>query len=198
MYSTGEMARKLNRSVRTLQIWDKKGILTARRTPSDRRYYTHDQYLEYIGKSEKSKKINIVYYRVSSQSQKPDMENQRKALELFCRNAGVPIHLWLSDIGSGLNYKRKNFLNIFKKIENGEVDKIIIAHKDRLVRFGYEWFEGFCKEHGAEIIIINGESLSPEEEMVKDLMTIIHCFSSRLYGLRNYKRKIKDVISKKD
>lgn len=66
----------------------------------------------------------------------------------------------------------------------------MIAHKDRLVRFGFEWFEKFCTDHGVAIVVMNASSLSPEVEMTKDLLSIIHCFSSRLYGLRKYKNKI--------
>lgn len=198
MYSVGELAKKLNKSVRTLQIWDKTCLLIAHRTPTNRRYYTHDQYLEFIGKTEKKQKKNIAYYRVSTQAQKPDMENQRKAIENFCQAAGISIHIWAHDIGSGLNYNRKSFVKTLKDVENGEVDTLVVAHKDRLVRFGFEWFKQFCEAHGTEIIIINGESLSPEEEIVKDLMTIIHCFSSRLYGLRSYKKTIKDALNKKN
>jgi len=66
----------------------------------------------------------------------------------------------------------------------------VIAHKDRLVRFGFEWFEKFCKDHGTNIVVMNAASLSPEVEITKDLLSIIHCFSSRLYGLRKYKNKI--------
>ena len=98
---------------------------------------------------------------------------------------------WLSDIGSGLNYNRKKFNALLVEVENNQVGKIIIAHKDRLVRFGYEWFEEFCQRHNCEIAVINVESLSPAEEVTKDLLTIIHCFSSRLC----YKKEIKDMVS---
>jgi len=141
---------------------------------------------------------NIAYYRVSSSSQKADLINQRQALEMFCRAQGLAISDWLFDIGSGLNYRRKNFCNLLDAVERGEIDNIVIVHKDRLVRFGYEWFEDFCKAHNTHIIVMNQESLSPEEEMVKDLMTIIHCFSSRLYGLRKYKKVIKNAANQKD
>jgi len=77
-----------------------------------------------------------------------------------------------------------------EKVERGEIAEIVVAHKDRLVRFGFEWFEKFCKDHGTTLVVMNAESLSPEEEMTKDLLSIIHCFSSRLYGLRKYKKKI--------
>ena len=75
-------------------------------------------------------------------------------------------------------------------VETGEVSEIVIAHKDRLVRFGFEWFEKFCHDHGVTILVMNAESMSPEEEMTKDLLSIIHCFSSRLYGLRKYRKHI--------
>ena len=83
-------------------------------------------------------------------------------------------------------------------VERGEVAQIIVAHKDRFVRFGFEWFEKFCKNHGTIILIMNNESLSPTEEVTKDLLSIIQCFSSRLYGLRKYKKKIKEMIYEKD
>jgi putative resolvase len=82
-----------------------------------------------------------------------------------------------------------------KMVEAGQVWEIIIAQKDRLVRFGYEWFELFCDAHQCKITVVNLESLSPEEEVTQDLLTIIHCFSSRLYGLRRYKKELKQMIT---
>lgn len=98
------------------------------------------------------------------------------------------------EIGSGVNYKRKRFNQLLEQVELGEIRKILVAHKDRLVRFGFEWFEAFCKKHGTIVEIMNHESLSPEQEMTQDLLSIIHCFSSRLYGLRKYKKAIKMMI----
>jgi len=170
------------------------GILKAHRSKTNRRFYTHEQYLEYIGQKATPQKKNIVYYRVSSSGQKNDLMNQKRALEEFCIAKGIEVTERLFDIGSGLNYTRKNFLGVMEMVERGEVATIIIAHKDRLVRFGFEWFERFCKSHGTNIIVMNQESLSPEEEMTQDLLSVIHCFSSRLYGLRKYKKKIKALI----
>lgn len=185
----------IGKSVGTLQRWDNEQILIANRSPTNRRYYTHEQYLNYLGiKADTHKKV-IVYYRVSSVNQRPDMERQRQALETFCLAAGYAVDEWVNDVGSGLNFKRKNFNMIMNMIESGQVSKLIIAHKDRFVRFGFDWFETFARSHGTEIIVMNNESLSPQEEMVKDLLSIVHCFSSRLYGLRKYKNKIKEVIA---
>ncbi len=177
-----------------MQRWDREGRLKAHRTPTNRRYYTHDQYLEYIGQKAGKNKLRVVYYRVSSAGQKDDLESQRQALEQFCIGAGKPVDQWLKDIGSGLNYNRKNFVALLDMVERGEVSELVIAHKDRFVRFGYEWFERFCDNHGTQITVMNIESLSPEEEVTKDLLSIIHCFSSRLYGLCRYKKKITAMV----
>jgi len=198
IYRLNEFAKKIGKSVQTLQRWDREKILIAKRTITNRRYYTHDQYLEIIGQKATLSKKTIVYYRVSSNGQKSDLINQRKAIEIFCLNAGIEVTEWLFDIGSGLNYKRKNFNNILNQVESGQVSQIIIAHKDRLVRFGFEWFQIFCENHGTRIIMMNNESLSPEQEMTKDLLSIIHCFSSRLYELRKYKKEIQHEFSIKD
>lgn len=140
----------------------------------------------------------MVYYRVSSPSQKSDLLSQKKALEAFCIARGIDVTQWLSDRGSGLNYKRKNFVSLMEMVERGEISAIVVAHKDRLVRFGFEWFEQFCDNHGTELVVMNQESLSPEEELTQDLLSIIHCFSSRLYGLRKYKKQIQHYLKVSD
>ena len=172
--------------------------MTARRNPKNRRYYTHDQYLEYIGIKADDTSSIVVYSRVSSAAQKPDLKNQIDALEKFCAANGFAVNEWLSETGSGLNYKRKKFNKLFLDIEMGTVSTLVIAHKDRLVRFGFEWFEAFAERHGCKIIIMNQESLSPAEEVTKDLLSIIHCFSSRLYGLRKYKDKVSSLIKARE
>lgn len=189
----------INRSVSTLQRWDRDGVLHAHRNPQNRRYYTHDQYLKYIGQTPDSGEARIVVYsRVSSAAQKPDLKKQIEALEIFCAANGYAVEEWLSETGSGLNYKRKKFNQLLIDIEMGEVSRLVIAHKDRLVRFGYEWFEQFAKRHGCQITVMNQERLSPTEEVTQDLLAIIHCFSSRLYGLRKYKTKLKELVHTKE
>ena len=145
--------------------------------------------MEVSGQKAKKRK-RVAYFRVSSSNQKNDLSSQKNAVEVFCLTVGKIIDEKLEDIGSGLNYKRKHLILLLEMVERGEVLEIIIAHKDRLVRFGFEWFEKFCLDHGTTIVIMNADSLSPEEEMTKDLLSIIHCFSSRLYGLRKYKKQI--------
>ncbi|HOZ02856.1 MAG TPA: IS607 family transposase [Bacilli bacterium] len=198
VYKPKEFSQMIGKSVLTLQRWDKKGILKAHRSPTDRRYYTQDQYIEYLGLKATSNKKTVVYARVSTKAQKADLKNQIDAIKVFCDKRLWKVDEWIEEIASGLNYRRKKFNDLMMEIELGQVGNLIIAHKDRLVRFGFEWFESFCERHGTKLFIVNGDSLSPEQELVQDLLSIVHVFSARLYGLRSYRKAIKDAASQKD
>ena len=193
-YKINEFAKMINVSVRTLQRWDNEGTLKAFRTPTDRRYYTHTQYLAYIGESlhGKIKGKTVIYTRVSGRGQKDDLVNQVQFLRQYANAKGIIVDLVLEDIGSGLNYNRKKWNQLLLMCQKGEVKQILIAHKDRFIRFGYGWFEQFLKAFGVEIIVVNNETLSPEQELVQDLISITHVFSCRIYGLRKYKKKLKE------
>ena len=197
-YSPKAFGKLIGRTTNTLQKWDREGILRAHRSPTNRRYYTHDQYLAYRGLVAQEQGLTIVYARVSGSAQKPDLANQVNALEAYCKQRSLKVDEWMSDIGSGLNYKRKQFLRLMEMIELGQVRRIIIAHRDRLVRFGYDYFEAFCQRHHTEIVVMNGEAMSPEQELVRDLIAIVTVFSARLHGLRSYKKAIKDAALQKE
>lgn len=197
-YSLKQFAELIGKHEKTLQKWDRDGTLKAHRTPTNRRFYTHDQYLEYMGLVADGKGQIVTYARASTAAQKPDLANQVAALQSYCQEHEINVDLWMQDIGSGLNYKRKQFNRLFEMVELGQVKIIIIAHRDRLVRFGYEWFEAFCERHGTRIILINGDNLSPEKEMVEDLLAIVSVFSARFHGLRSYRKVLKDACEQKD
>ncbi len=197
-YSPKEFGEMIGKSVITLQKWDRKGILRAGRSPTNRRYYTHDQYLQYRGLVAQEQGLTIVYSRVSGVAQKPDLANQMHALAVYCKQQSIKVDEWMSDIGSGLNYKRKQFNRLMEMIELGQVRRLIIAHRDRLVRFGYDYFEALCQRHHTEIVIINGENFSPEQELVRDLLAIVTVFSARLHGLRSYRNVLKDAALQKE
>lgn len=198
-YSPKQFGQLIGRTTNTLQKWDREGKLKAYRSPtSNRRYYTHDQYLEYRGLKAAEKGLTIVYARVSGSAQKPDLVNQVKALETYCQQHLIQVNEWMQDIGSGLNYKRKHFNRLMEMVELGQVRRILIAHRDRLVRFGYGYFEAFCERHNTELIVVNGDTFSPEQELVQDLLAIITVFGARLHGLRSYKKAIKDAALQKD
>lgn len=195
--STGKAAKLLGVSVKTLQRWDRERRLTpVARTDSNRRLYTESQIRKFIGLQQIISKPTrlVAYCRVSSTAQKPDLANQRKVLEEFVVARGLANVEFVEEVGGGLNFKRKRFLALMDEIGRREIKTLILAHRDRLTRFGFEWFEHFAKINGCEMLVLNQERLSPEQEMVQDLMTIVHCFSSRLYGLRNYRKKLDEAL----
>lgn len=190
-YKPNEFAELLNVSVRTLQRWDNEGKLKAFRTPTNRRYYTYEQYLEYkgIAKSEIKRK-NIIYTRVSTSNQKDDLKNQIDFLRQYTNSSGIIIDEVIEDYGSGLNYNRKKWNGLIDECMLNEIDTIYITHKDRFIRFGYSWFERFLSKFNVKIVVVNNEDLSPQEELVQDIVSILHVFSCRIYGMRKYKKKI--------
>src|SRR2546425_8599151 len=151
IYTPKQFGQLIGKSVNTLQKWDRKGILKAHRSPTNRRYYTHDQYLQYRGLVVQEQGLTIVYTRVSGMAQKPELAKQIKAIESYCKQQGISVDEWMSDIGSGLNYERKQFNRLMEMIELGQVRRLLIAHQDRLVRFGYEYFEAFSERHHTEL-----------------------------------------------
>ncbi len=197
MMKPKEMAERLGVTVRTLQIWDKKGILKAYRTPTNRRYYTEEQYLEYTGQPLQNKRRNVAYARVSNNSQKEDVKNQISFIRQYVNAKGVILDDVITDIGSGLNYNRKNWNKLLEKVMQNEIDTIYITYKDRFVRFGYEWFERLCKMHDTKIVVLNNVETSPTQEMINDMVSIVQVFSGRLSGLRKYQTKIQNDKSLK-
>src|SRR5213595_3075294 len=100
----------------------------------------------------------------------------------------------IEEIGGGLNFKRPKFTALVDSVVADEVAMLVVAHKDRLARFGFELLQHLCRKQGSELLVLNTEKVSPEQEMVQDLMAITDCFSSRLYGLRNYRRALKEAL----
>lgn len=190
IYKIGEFAKLLGVSQQTLRNWDKKGILKPIRSYGNTRYYSHEQYLSYIGKEPNVKEHIIIYARVSSRNQKDDLENQVEFLKTWANAKGYIIDDIQTDIGSGLNYKRKNWNKIIYNVLSGNKTKVIVSHKDRFIRFGFDWFEELFVKYNSEIIVVKNEKLSPESELVDDIVSILHVFSCRLYGLRKYKKEI--------
>ena len=204
IYKVGEFSEKVGVSISTLQRWDRTNVLKSRRTPTNQRYYTDEDLNKVLNlESEtESKRKNVGYCRVSTQGQKQNLENQKEFVSVYSLSHGIILDEIYTDIDSGLNYKRENWNRLLKQVEANEIDKIYVTYKDRFVRFGYEWFEEFCASHGTEIIILNQEQTSPEEELTEDLLSILHLFSERSYGLRKYKteinKELKEINEKKE
>lgn len=198
-YKVGEFAKLLNVTVKTLQNWDKQGTLKAYRTPTNQRFYTEEQLnliLNLSNSNQVEKQgLKIGYCRVSTYNQKSSLENQEEYLRSYTNAKGVILDEVFTDIGSGINYNRKNFNKILELVEAEEISEIYVTYKDRFIRFGFDWFNNFCEKHGAKIIILNQPSTSPEQELAEDLLNIVTVFSTRNHDLETYKKQLEQNLN---
>ncbi len=183
--SISEAAKIKGVSPSTLRRWESEGKLIPERTLNGHRRYDLAQLLGV--KSELS--YTIGYCRVSSHDQKKDLERQKEVVELFCSQNGWQFEI-IEDLGSGLNYSKKGLKRLIRLIVDSKVERLVITHKDRLLRFGSELIFSLCEHFGTEIVIINRtEDSSFEEDLANDVLEIINVFSARLYGSRSHKNK---------
>jgi putative resolvase len=183
-YSTPKQtAEHFGVCLHTLRRWEKDGIIKTIRTPAGQRRYLINSY---AGRQTTNLRT-ILYARVSSRGQKADLDRQiAKLLELY------PSAELITDIASGLNFKRKGLRTILETVRTNNVGSVVVVHKDRLARFGFELIEWLCQLDGTKIVVLNQDSISPEREMVEEILAILHVFSGRLYGLRKYQTQIKE------
>jgi len=192
-----EASEKLGVHQRTLMQWDKKGLINVVRTPGNKRLYDVDKFLKenVLAKEEEKKenleelneKLNICYVRVSTNGQKDDLENQKNMMKEIYKD-----YIIIEDIGSGLNLNKKGLRKIIDLAIKGKINKLVIAHKDRLVRFGFELIEDLIKKYSnGEIVILNKKNneKKPEEELVNDVLQIMNVYVAKMNGLRRYKIK---------
>lgn len=182
----GEACRILKISHKTLYDWEKQGKITFLRTRGgQRRILKTDILPEYKPPQKENNKRKICYCRVSTPSQKEDLARQ---INFFQRK--YPNHEIVRDIGSGLNSKRKGFNSILDDAIRGNVEEIVVTHKDRFCRFNFDIFEGIINRFSnGKILVLNKKNSSPEEELVEDLLSIVTVFSARLHGLRSHSLK---------
>ena len=138
---------------------------------------------------DKEDKLNIAYIRVSSQNQKDDLERQKQLMV-----HKYPNHIIIEDIGSGLNLNKRGIRKIIHLAIEGKVNELVVAHRDRLTRFGFELIEEIINKYskGKIIILSEPEKLEPEEEIVKDIMSIMNVYVAKINGLRKYKKHNKN------
>jgi len=179
----------------TLRRWEANEKLKSHhRTLGNHRRYKLSDILNIINKNisnDESQRKVICYSRVSTHDQKNDLIRQSNVLEKHCSENNFKNVETITDIGSGLNYKKKGLTKLLKMLINNEVDKIILTHKDRLLRFGSDLLINIAKHFNVETIILNNETKSFEEELTGDVLEIITVFSAKLYGKRSHKNKIK-------
>jgi putative resolvase len=187
--SISEAAKELGVSIDTLRRWEAAGKLEVERTPNGHRRYDLAKLRGLVPRKAKSTRLTLCYARVSSQDQKGDLKRQIALLESYCAANGWNYEI-VRDLGSGLNYHKRGLRELIKRICNGDVGRLVLTHKDRLLRFGSELIFSLCEQFGTEVVIINAsQEASFEEELVSDVLEIITVFSARLYGSRSHKNK---------
>lgn len=193
LIAIGQASKLLGVSIQTLRNWDKQGLLKPDEiTKGGSRRYK----LESLKNINKNIKFNIdnlktiAYARVSSHDQKDDLIRQVQVLEHYCAKSGFNYEI-IQDLGSGMNYYKKGLTKLLNLILEGQVKRLVITHKDRLLRFGAELVFAICEAKEVEVIIINkgDENIKFEEELAKDVLEIITVFSARLYSSRSKKNK---------
>lgn len=182
----GEASELLGVSIQALRNWEADGKLkSSHRTPGGHRMYS---VATLLGMND-AQYPTIAYARVSSRDQKEDLERQHIVLESFCNKNGWQTEI-IRDLGSGMNYNKKGLLRLLELIVQGQCSRLVITHKDRLLRFGAELIFRICELKGIEVVIINkGEQPTFEEELTRDVMEIMTVFCAKLYGRRSHKSK---------
>jgi predicted site-specific integrase-resolvase len=183
----GKAAEILGVSIQTLRRWEELGQLTPdRKSSGHTRYYDLDKLL---GLKNIETDVTIAYARVSSHDQKQDLTRQAKLLSDYCTSKGWNFEV-IQDLGSGMNYQKKGLKRLLDLILEKQIRRLVLTHKDRLLRFGAELVFALCEARKIEVVIINqGDEVSFEEELTKDVPEIITVFSARLYGARSHKNK---------
>jgi len=182
---------------RTLYLWEAKGLIETVRTPGNKRLYNVDKFLqdkkckeaevtcEDLNELDKKDKLKICYIRVSSNNQKDDLDRQKQLMI-----SKYPDYIIIEDIGSGLNLNKRGIKKIIHLAIAGKVKELVIAYRDRLTRFGYELIEELITKYsqGKIIVLSENDKLEPEEELVKDVMSIMNVYVAKMNGLRKYKK----------
>jgi putative resolvase len=187
LYTLKEAKKLLGVTTKTIQRWDKEGRIRVVRTIGGRRRIPESEIKRILGLREE--RVVVGYARVSSTTQKDDLERQKQLLHSYAKDRGYGEIQILSDVGSGLNENRKGFLRLLEMVAERRVSKVIVAYKDRLTRFGFETLRKLFQAFGTEIEVIDSEEKTPQEELVEDLITIVSHFAGKLYGMRSHKYK---------
>lgn len=184
-----EASDALGVSITTLRRWEAEGKLIPERTAGRQRRYDLAKLKPELFHLAAQDRKTIAYARVSSHDQKDDLERQKQVLELYCAKQGWTFEV-VADLGSGMNYNKKGLKRLLEEIIDGQVGRLVITHKDRLLRFGAELVFSICEAKDVEVLIINkGVDTTFEEDLAKDVLEIITVFSARLYGSRSRKNQ---------
>lgn len=174
-------------SANTLRKYADNGTIRAERIGEKRQRLFDVSDLMSVNKSDDRGKPVVCYCRVSSGKQKDDLARQVAYMRQQFPDSEI-----IQDVGSGLNFKRKGLQAVLRRLMQGDKFTLIVAHRDRLCRFGVELFRFMLEQNGGELVVLDKSEVSPQRELTEDLLSILHVFSCRMHGLRRYENQIKE------
>ena len=182
----------MNITRQTLCRYVKNNTIKVNELPSGQYDYDEESVYKVLNKNLDRK--NVIYTRVSTQKQKPDLANQKKTIESYCLKNGIQISDIYSDIGSGINFDRKEFQRLVNDVVNHKISKIYITYKDRLSRVSFDMFKNLFNNFNCEIVVLNDvdDNKLIEKEIFNEIISLIHCFTMKVYSSRR-QRKLKCV-----
>ena len=182
--SPRDAAQTLGITVEHLRRMERAGEITCIRTGGGHRRYDVQSFID---AQTETPLTTIGYCRVSSRGEKEDLDSQARYVKVHYPEAEI-----IRDFGSGINFKRKGLITLLERILRGDKLRVVVAHRDRLARFGGEVIQFLVEQNGGEVVVFDETVYSPEQELTEDLLTILHVFSRRLSGFRKYREKIKE------
>ena len=197
-----DVLKTLKVTRQTLCRYVKEGVIKVTKLASGRYDYDKESVFKFLNKENERK--NVIYGRVSTAKQKVDLDNRINDLKKFCLNSSIIIHDEYKDVGSGISFDRKEFNRLLDDVVSGEISTVYITYKDRLSRISFNMFKNLFSKFGTNIVVINetNDTQTLENEIVKEIIDFIHCFSMKVYSKRRkkYLKKIEDIIKnvKKD
>jgi len=195
LYTIKEAKKLLGVTTWTIQQWDRQGKIKCVRTIGGRRRISESEIKRILGLREE--RLVMGYARVSSATRKDDLERQKQSIIAYAKEKGYGDVQILTDIGSGLNENRKNFIRLLDMVAERKVSRVIVAYEDRLTRFGFETLSRMFQAFGTSIEVINHKEKAPQEELVEDLITVVSHFAGKLYGMRSHKyREVVEGVRK--
>jgi len=199
LYTQAEAAARFGLSRRSLIRYEEEGLIEPVRTPGGQRRYPESELLRLYGLETKTREIGdkaAIYSRVSTRKQANagNLERQTQRLKAHCQSAGYEVIAVFEEIASGTNESRRELRKLLKMVITGKVNVVVVEYKDRLARFGYKYLELLCKSHGARIEAIEEKASDDEnEELIKDLVSVVASFSARLYGKKGGRKAKKEL-----
>lgn len=189
-YTPKQLSELLNVTPETLKQWEIQGKIKATKTKGGHRRYFYANIIDTINQRTEEPKKQFIYARVSSTKQKNDLERQVAALK-----EAYPSFDVIQDVGSGINFRRRGFISLLDNVLGGNVSQIVVSHRDRLTRFGFELFQMLFTRFGVTLTVLSDSDIEePITELAKDLLSIVTVFTARYYGSRKYQVHPKNKV----